>query len=434
MPIKIENSAGSGAASTSLGLSQFSATTSAELAGIITNESGSGVLVLANSPTLITPILGAATATSVNKNIFTAPATSSTWTLVDGKTLTCSNTLTFSGTDGSALDIGAGGVLGTGAYATIANYALLNSPSFTTPTLGVAVATSINKNIFTTPVSSCTWTLINGKTFTVNNTIALSGTDSSTLDIGSGGTLNTGAYAIIANYALLNSPSFTTPTLGVASATSLNKVTITAPATSATLTVANGKTLTASNTLTFTGTDSSSIACGGGGTVAYVANKLSAFAATTSAELAGVISDETGSGALVFATSPALVTPALGVATATSVNFGQDPLNYYDEGTWTPVPASLTVVGTPTYTGTFTRIGRQVFCTMSVTSTVTTAATNPSTTFTGLPFTQSAVPSACIATNTSAANLGVGAVSANVIYPPSWGAVNGVFIVFTYLV
>jgi len=41
-------------------------------------------------------------------------------------------------------------------------------------------------------------------------------------------------------------------------------------------------------------------------------NKLSAFAATTSAELAGVISDEEGSGKLVFNNSPVLVTPALG--------------------------------------------------------------------------------------------------------------------------
>lgn len=40
--------------------------------------------------------------------------------------------------------------------------------------------------------------------------------------------------------------------------------------------------------------------------------KLSAFAATTSAELAGVISDETGSGALVFSTSPSLTTPGIG--------------------------------------------------------------------------------------------------------------------------
>jgi hypothetical protein len=108
------------------------------------------------------------------------------------------------------------------------------------------------------------------------------------------------------------SPTLVTPTLGVASATSINKVAITAPATGSTLTIADGKTLTASNTLTFTGTDSSSVAFGAGGTVAYTANKLSAFAATTSSELAGVISDETGSGALVFATSPTLVTPVLG--------------------------------------------------------------------------------------------------------------------------
>jgi hypothetical protein len=49
-----------------------------------------------------------------------------------------------------------------------------------------------------------------------------------------------------------------------------------------------------------------------GGGDALVANPLSQFAATTSSQLAGVISDETGSGALVFAASPTLVTPALG--------------------------------------------------------------------------------------------------------------------------
>jgi hypothetical protein len=49
-----------------------------------------------------------------------------------------------------------------------------------------------------------------------------------------------------------------------------------------------------------------------GGGDALTSNPLSQFAATTSSQLAGVISDETGSGALVFATSPTLVTPALG--------------------------------------------------------------------------------------------------------------------------
>ncbi len=53
---------------------------------------------------------------------------------------------------------------------------------------------------------------------------------------------------------------------------------------------------------------------------ALLTNPLSIFAATTSAQLAGVISDETGSGSLVFATSPSLVTPNIGVATATKVN------------------------------------------------------------------------------------------------------------------
>ena len=116
-----------------------------------------------------------------------------------------------------------------------------------------------------------------------------------------------------------DTPTLVTPVLGVATATSINKVAFTAPATGSTLTIADGKTLTASNTLTFTGTDASSVAFSAGGTVAYVANKLSAFAATSSSELAGVISDETGTGVLVFSNTPTLVTPVLGVATATSI-------------------------------------------------------------------------------------------------------------------
>lgn len=55
---------------------------------------------------------------------------------------------------------------------------------------------------------------------------------------------------------------------------------------------------------------------GGGGGDALTTDPLSQFAATTSLQLKGVISDETGSGALVFATSPALVTPILGTPTS----------------------------------------------------------------------------------------------------------------------
>lgn len=49
---------------------------------------------------------------------------------------------------------------------------------------------------------------------------------------------------------------------------------------------------------------------------ALTTNPLSQFAATTSAQLAGVISDETGSGALVFGTSPTFTTPSLGTPSA----------------------------------------------------------------------------------------------------------------------
>jgi hypothetical protein len=60
------------------------------------------------------------------------------------------------------------------------------------------------------------------------------------------------------------------------------------------------------------------------GTIALTNNKLSAFAATSSAELAGVISDETGTGALVFANTPTLVTPNIGAATGTSLVLSGD--------------------------------------------------------------------------------------------------------------
>ena len=51
-------------------------------------------------------------------------------------------------------------------------------------------------------------------------------------------------------------------------------------------------------------------------TLAKKADKLSVFAATTSAELAGVISDETGSGEIVLGTEPTIVSPKI----VTSIN------------------------------------------------------------------------------------------------------------------
>jgi hypothetical protein len=58
--------------------------------------------------------------------------------------------------------------------------------------------------------------------------------------------------------------------------------------------------------------------------LATTAGNLSQFASTTSAQLAGVISDETGTGNLVFSNSPSFTTPAIGAATGTSLSVTGD--------------------------------------------------------------------------------------------------------------
>jgi hypothetical protein len=94
---------------------------------------------------------------------------------------------------------------------------------------------------------------------------------------------------------------------------------------------------------------SSWVTLAGGGN-AQTANPLSQFAATTSAQLAGVLSDETGSGSAVFATSPTLVTPALGTPSALVATNATGTASGLTVGATTGVEAGADVTDTANVT------------------------------------------------------------------------------------
>lgn len=135
-------------------------------------------------------------------------------------------------------------------------------------------------------------------------------------------------------------------------------------------------------------------------TLVNTANKLSAFAATTSAELAGVISDETGTLKLVFADSPTfttkITTPIIDLTSgqvafpsSQAASADANTLDDYEEGTWTPVVAFGGASVDITYSiqaGLYTKVGRQVTLTCYVDLSSKGTSTGNAT-LTGLPFT-----------------------------------------------
>jgi hypothetical protein len=107
----------------------------------------------------------------------------------------------------------------------------------------------------------------------------------------------------------------------------------------------------------------------------------------------------------------------------------------YEEGTWTPVPTGLTIVGTAGYTATYTKIGRVVYFNLQVTSTVSTASTANTTYFSGLPFTPSQNSTATAVDEVSIISSGVGLVATNSrVFTSTWAASASVSVSGFYIV
>lgn len=248
------------------------------------NVSGSGSIALTTSPTFVTPVLGAATGTSLaltGGSLTTRPAATQDGVVVAGR---------------------AGGT------------------------------SSHNVTITPTTLSaSRTLTLADGDTTLQAGTMAVTGSGlnqfASTTSAQLAGVISdeTGSGSLV----FATSPTLVTPVLGAATGTSLaltgGSLTARPAATQDAVVIAGRAGGTSSYTVTITPTTlsgSRTVTLADGnttlqtGTMAVTGSGLNQFASTTSAQLAGVISDETGSGSLVFATSPSLVTPVLGTPTS----------------------------------------------------------------------------------------------------------------------
>lgn len=165
------------------------------------------------------------------------------------------------------------------------------------------------------------------------------------------------------------------------------------------------------------------------------------------------VTTSTGTGNTVLSAAPTLsgnVTLSTGnliVANGQGIDFSATPgtgtselLNDYEEGTWTPVANSLTVVGSPTYSANYTKTGRLVTLHLVINPSTSTTSIAGTTNFTGLPFAPAGTTTSTAGSvaDVGTVNLGSCAIYAPptaALYTPGWSAnTNAIAVTITYSV